>query len=325
MVDAKETKVSKVFEDCREELGLVLLTRDLDLNVSVRHADIGRPGLILAGFDEGAIHGRIQILGRTEVLYLAKLDQDARLKSFSELLSRDVPCVIVSHGMALPEPLLEVSARAGVPAFSTPLSPTEAVQYLGDYLLAALAAEISINGTLVDIHGVGILLRGKSGIGKSECALDLVERGHRLVADDLVRVMAAPPGVLIGRSVEPLQNYVEVRGIGLVDIGSIFGIRALRRQKRIEIEVNLKEWGEEGFSYDRSGLDVKQVEILGVSIPTLVVPLVAGKNVSVIVEVIALSHILGIYGYDAADSLREKLVERLRKAGKVDFTPRDIE
>jgi len=324
-VSSKQILVSRIFADCRAELGLELVTGGVDLDIAVTCPDIGRPGLLLAGFDEGFLPGLIQILGRTEVLYLSKLDGDTRTGCFTALLSKAVPCLIVTQGMVLPEPLIDLSARSRVPVFSTPRSSTETVQYLSNYLGGELAPEVGISGTLVDVYGVGILLRGKSGIGKSECALDLVERGHRLVADDLVRVISKPPGILIGRSSEPLQNYVEVRGIGLVDIGSIFGIKALRRQKRIEIEANLKEWGEDGFSYDRSGLEYKQVEILGVRIPSMVVPLVAGKSVSVIIEVIALSHVLGVYGYDAADSLREKLVARLKRAGMTGFIPQDVE
>jgi len=324
-VRPKEILVSRIFAEARDELGLELVTAGLNLDIAVTCPDIGRPGLLLAGFDEGFLAGRIQILGRTEVLYLSKLDDATAQRALRSLLSKAVPCLIVTQGMALPGRLAELAAQAEVPVFSTPRSSTETVQYLSSYLGSELAPEVGISGTLVDVYGVGILLRGKSGIGKSECALDLVERGHRLVADDLVRVISKPPGVLIGRSSEPLQNYVEVRGIGLVDIGSIFGIRALRRQKRIEIEANLKEWGEDGFSYDRSGLEYKQVEILGVRIPSMVVPLVAGKSVSVIIEVIALSHVLGIYGYDAADSLREKLVARLKRAGMTGFIARDIE
>jgi HPr kinase/phosphorylase len=324
-LESKHLLVSKILCDCREEMGLKLLTPDGGLDVVVRHADIGRPGLVLAGFDEGFPSEHVQILGRTEVLYLLGLPQEAGLKSFGALLDKKVPCIIVTQGLELPGPLVELAVRKGVPVLATELSPTETVQRLSNYLLVELAPETAINGTLVDVHGIGILIRGRSGAGKSECALDLVERGHRLVADDLVRVIAHPAGVLMGRSVEPLQSYVEVRGIGLVDIGSIYGIRAVRRQKRIEIEVNLRVWGEEGLSPDRSGLECKQAEILGIKIPSMTVPLVAGKSVSVIVEVIALSHILGAYGYDAADNLRQRLADRLKRAGKPGFVHRDKE
>ncbi|MFZ1946179.1 MAG: HPr(Ser) kinase/phosphatase [bacterium] len=321
----KPILLSKILGECKDELGLRLLTEGVSLEVEVPQADVGRPGLLLAGFEEGFPAEQVQILGKAEVLYLTRLDAASRARSFGALLDKRVPCIIVTHGAELPPELVGLAAEKRIPVFGTNLSPTETVQYLGNYLLTELAPEASLNGTLVDVYGVGILIRGKSGTGKSECALDLVERGHRLVADDLVRVSARPPGVLVGRSVEPLQNYVEVRGIGLVDIGSIYGIKALRRQKRIETEVNLREWGEEGFSYDRAGLESKRVEILGVKIPSITVPLVAGKSVSVIVEVVALTHILSMYGYNAADSLRQRLSERLKRAGITDFVPRDIE
>jgi len=324
-LEAKSVLVSKMYCEVREDLGLRLLTEGVDLDVAVRQAELGSPGLMLAGLDEHLPAGQIQVVGRAEVSYLAGIGADAALKAFGALLARETPCVIAAQNAEVPRPLVDLAARAGVPVLATPMSPTETVQFLSNYLLMELAPETSINGTLVDVYGTGILIRGKSGAGKSECALDLVERGHRLVADDLVRVIARPAGILMGRSVEPLQSYVEVRGIGLVDIGSIYGIRALRRQKRIEVEVNLREWGEEGLTLDRSGLECKQTEILGVKLPSMTVPLVAGKNISVIVEVIALSHVLGLYGYNAADSLRQKLAERLKRAGRTGFVVRDTE
>jgi HPr kinase/phosphorylase len=324
-LEEKQGLVSRMFCDCGEDLGLRLLTQGCGLEIAIGQADIVSPGLALAGFDQGLPPGQIQVIGRAEVLYLSGLERQAAGKAFGALLAAKPPCVIVAQAMDLPGALVDLASGKGVAVFATALSPAETIRYLSNYLQVELAPETSINGTLVDVYGIGILIRGRSGTGKSECALELVERGHRLVADDLVRVVAGPSGTLMGRSVEPLQSYVEVRGIGLVDIGSIYGIRALRRQKRIEIEVNLREWGEEGVSFDRSGLESKQSEILGVKIPSMTVPLVAGKNISVIVEVIALSHVLGVYGYDAADSLRQKLAERLKRAGRTGFVARDTE
>jgi len=324
-LEEKQVLTSSVFRDCGAGLGLKLLTEGCGLEVGVGQSEVATPGLALTGFDQGLPAGQMQVLGRAEGLYLAGLDERAAAKAFGALLAAKPPCVIVAQGIELPSGLVDLASQARVPVFGTGQSPTEVIKYLSNYLQVELAPETSINGTLVDVYGMGILLRGRSGTGKSECALELVRRGHRLVADDLVRVVAGPGGTLTGRSVEPLQSYVEVRGIGLVDIGSIYGIRALRRQKRIEIEVNLREWGEEGVSFDRSGLESKQSEILGVKIPSMTVPLVAGKNISVIIEVIALSHILEAYGYDAAESLRQKLGERLKRAGRTGFVPRDTE
>jgi HPr kinase/phosphorylase len=323
-MEATDLLFSRVLDHSRELLRLTLRNDGADLDRPVRSSDIGRPGLRLTGFDAGFKAGEIQVLGGVEILYLESLPADDQVRSFERISGEDVPCVLVADSCQLPDRLIEIATGSRIPVLTTPVSATEVVQYLNSYLVTELAPETGINGTLVDVYSIGILLRGKSGIGKSECALDLVERGHRLVADDLVRVISKPPGILIGRSSEPLQNYVEVRGIGLVDIGSIFGIKALRRQKRIEVEVNLREW-EKGRSYDRSGLECGRTDIMGVTIPSITVPLVPGKTVSVIVEVIALSHILRSYGYDAAQTLDERWIDRLRGQARRAFEPRDME
>ncbi len=320
----KAIRIEKLLNDCRDRLHLRLLNEGVSLSRMVKSADIGRPGLVLAGFSEGFPLGMIQVLGESEILYLRRLGVEEGRGALSRLYSRRVPCIIVTRNMDIPAHLIELSTEKRVPVLATPYSATPIVRYLNAYLSQELAPETTVNGTLVDVYGVGILLTGKSGIGKSECAVDLVERGHRLVADDLVRIVARPPGILIGRSVEPLQNYVEVRGVGLIDIGSIFGVRALRRQKRIELQVSLRSW-QEAMEIDRSGLKEEEVEILGISIPSLTVPLVPGKSISVIVEVIALNHLLKMYGYNAALALDERLRARLMKQGKIDFEQKDME
>ena len=321
---AKSIPLSKAYADCKDLLHLSLLNHDTKLDVLITQSDISRPGLLLAGFGSGFQSQQIQILGDAEVLFLDGLSSENQAEAFGRLLDEGVPCIIIAGSMTIPAQLVTMSSGSQVPVLVTPMTATQVIHYLNSYLLAELAPEITLNGTLVDVDGVGILLVGKSGIGKSECALDLVERGHRLVADDLVRTIAMPPGILIGRSSEPLQNFVEVRGVGLIDIGSIYGIRALRRQKRIEVEVNLREW-QQGFSYDRSGLERAETEILGVRIPSITVPLVPGKNVSTVVEVVALSHILRLYGYDAPSALDEKWLRRVGITRKPRFEPRDKE
>lgn len=320
----KQVLLSQLYGDLKDRLKLERLNDSVSLNITISSADIGRPGLMLAGFGEGFPSERIQIFGEMEVLYLERLEDDERLRALERLLGEQVPCVMVTDGRQLPGPLIERATRAQAPLLSTPLSATETIQCLYSYLLGELAPETAMHGTMVDVYGVGILLTGRSGIGKSECALDLVERGHRLVADDLIRVIAMPPGILIARSAEPLQNFVEVRGVGLIDIGSTFGIRALRRQKRIEVNVQLCDW-EDDMCPDRTGLEERETEIMGVSVPSLSVPLVAGKNIGVIVEVIALNHILKAYGYNAAQVLNQNLIDRLRKDGRSGFKYRDME
>jgi HPr kinase/phosphorylase len=320
----KQVLLSKLYEDLEDRLRLEPLNDAVSFDITISGPDIGRPGLMLAGFGEGFPSERIQVFGKVEVLYLEHLEVGERLRAFERVLGEQVPCVIVTGGRRLPDALLERATRGHAPLLSTPLSATETVQCLYSYLLGELAPETSMHGTMVDVYGVGILITGRSGIGKSECALDLVERGHRLVADDLIRVIAMPPGILVARSTEPLQNFVEVRGVGLLDIGSTFGIRALRRQKRIEVNVHLTDW-DKNVHPDRTGLEERVTEIMDVRVPCLSVPLVAGKNVGVIVEVIALNHILKTYGYDAAQVLNQKLIDRMKKDGKRGFEYRDME
>jgi HPr kinase/phosphorylase len=320
----KEVQLSQLYEDLKDRLKLERLNDAVSFDISIGSPDIGRPGLMLAGFGEGFPSERIQVLGKVEVLYLEHLDAPERLRAFERLLGEQVPCIMITGGRRLPGTLLERATRGHAPLLSTPLSATETVQCLYSYLLGELAPETSMHGTMVDVYGVGVLLTGRSGIGKSECALDLVERGHRLVADDLIRVIAMPPGILIARSAEPLQNFVEVRGVGLIDIGSTFGIRALRRQKRIEVSVQLADWNKNAHP-ERTGLEERETEILGVRVPSLSVFLVPGKNIGVIVEVIALNHILKAYGYNAAQVLNQKLLDRLKKEGRRGFEYRDME
>jgi HPr kinase/phosphorylase len=320
----KQVILSGLFRDLRERLKLVLVDGSVGLDATIESADIGRPGLLLTGFGGGFPSGRIQVLGEVEMLYLESLAAGERLAAFDRLLGEHVPCIVVTGGRRLDSALIEKATARNTALVSTSLPTTESVQRLYSYLLGELAPETSMNGTMVDVYGVGILITGRSGIGKSECALDLVERGHRLVADDLIRVTVMSPGILIARSTEPLQNFVEVRGIGLIDIGSIFGIKALRRQKRIEVNVQLTDWKKD-MQPERTGLGERKKDILGVGVPCLSVPLVPGKNVGVLVEVVALNHILKAYGYNAAEVLNQKLIERLRQSGSSRFERKDME
>jgi HPr kinase/phosphorylase len=320
----KKVRVSEVYRDCADLLGLRLLNPSVGLERGIGESDIGRPGLFLSSYEAGFRSGCVQVLDKADLLYLDGLDAQDRISRFEALIAKGVPCAVAAEGLEPGADLLDIASSQGLAFFSAKPSATQVIQHLNAYLLVRLAPESSVSGTLVDVYGVGILLTGKSGIGKSECALALVERGHRLVADDFVRVIAKPRGVLIGRSTKPLQSYVEVRGIGLVDIGSIYGIRGLRRQKRIEVEVALTEWAE-ASSHDRSGLESSEREIMGIKIPSMTVPLVPGKSVSVIVEVVALSHILTSYGYDSAKALDKRWLEALRSQGDQDFRFTDME
>jgi HPr kinase/phosphorylase len=220
--------------------------------------------------------------------------------------------VIVAKGLDPPARMLELASEKQVPVLRTPMSTTPFIHELTVYLDNLFAQETSLHGSLMDVYGVGLLFTGASGIGKSECALDLVERGHRLVADDVVRIRKRHEGILIGMASDLLRHHMEIRGLGIIDVQAIFGIRAIRGQKRVEVEVHLKEW-EDTEQYERTGLDEKTSTILGVQIPLVIVPIVPGKNLTVIAEVIALNYLVKAYGYNPAERLNDQLRDLLAR------------
>jgi HPr kinase/phosphorylase len=228
-----------------------------------------------------------------------------------------VPCAFITKHLDPPEPLLELAQSAGVALIRSRLKTAEFYRLIKPYLSDLFAPTTTLHGSLADVFGVGVFFTGKSGIGKSECVLDLVERGHRLVADDLVFVSRRGNDVLIGRGHELQRHFMEIRGVGLLDIPAIFGIHAVRQQKRIEVVVILEEW--DGQSHvDRTGLDVQTTNILGVEIPRITVNLNPGKNITVIAEVIAMNHLLRYYrGYDSATAFNERLIGQMRRNADV--------
>ncbi|NCQ36331.1 HPr(Ser) kinase/phosphatase, partial [bacterium] len=196
------------------------------------------------------------------------------------------------------------------------LPATDFQRELTLHMARMFARRLEVHGTLVDVYGVGLLFTGRSGIGKSECALDLIERGHRLVADDIVEITRTSEDLLIGRYREVLRHHLEIRGVGVIDVQAIFGIRSIRMQKRIEVEVQLQDW-DDGSDYERVGMEDRFTEILGVNIPQVVVPLFPGKNITVISEVIALNFMLKVYGYDAAQALNDRIIETMKKSDRL--------
>jgi len=227
------------------------------------------------------------------------------------LFSFDVPAVFVSKGQEVPPFFLEAAVEAQIPVIRSHASTKYFYQRIKPYLEAALAPTTNLHGSLADVYGVGLLFVGESGVGKSECVLDLVERGHRLVADDLVLVSRRGNDVLIGRGHELQRHHMEIRGIGIIDIPGLFGVRAVRQQKRIEVVVNLELWDHER-NYSRTGLEEEEEEILGVEIPRVTVPLNPGKNITVISEVVAMNHLLRYSGVHSAQSFNQRLREQMR-------------
>jgi len=253
------------------------------------------------------------VLGETEVTYLASIDGAQRDRILTAFFNFPLPAIIVTKGQDLPPGLAEGAARTGVALLRTKLKTAEFYRRVKPVLEGEFAPLTTLHGSLADVFGVGLFFTGRSGIGKSELVLDLVERGHRLVADDIVITVRRGNDVLIGRSHELQRHHMEIRGVGLIDIPSIFGIRAVRQQKRIEVVVKLEDWDQDAV-VDRTGLDTLTTTILDVEVPLIRVPLNPGKNITVIAEVIALNHLLRYSGIDPAQAFNERLIGHMRQA-----------
>lgn len=311
--------VRGLVERMGEALALTALGSPEGLAREIPTSDASGPGLVLAGYTGRFVHQRVQVLGETEITYLRTLDDDTRRRHLRTYFSYPIPCVMVTKGQALPEGMEEEARRAGVAILVSGLKTQEFYRLITPFLENEFSPAISLHGSLADVFGVGLLFTGESGIGKSECVLDLVERGHRLVADDLVLARRKGADVVIGRGHELQRHFMEIRGVGLIDVSAIFGIHSVRQQKRIEVVVDLVVW-DKTLQVDRTGLDGQTVNILGVDLPKITVPLNPGKNITVISEVIAMNHLLRYTGVDAAHSFNERLkanmVRRTADLGK---------
>lgn len=304
--------VGKLISEKRDFLELFPLLEGVGYEKSLKDSQIHRPGLALTGFNERFPHERTQVLGQTEISYLNSLTESELDERLANLFAFDIPLFIVTKGMVPPGRFLHYAENSNTAVLQTNLSATELIGRLSAYLINIYAPQTTIHGSLVDVYGVGLLYTGKSGIGKSECALDLVERGHRLVADDAIRIIKKTPDVIVGHAVEKLGHHMEVRGIGIIDIEKLFGIRAIRLQKRIEVEVRLERW-DESREYDRLGIDDHRTSILGVEIPYVVIPVSPGKNITVISEVISMNHMLKVYGENTAQRFIQRLTEEIAR------------
>jgi HPr kinase/phosphorylase len=312
----KPLTAERVLDRMGESLQLSHVVGTGGLDREITSPNISSPGLVLAGYTERFPGHRLQVLGETEVTYLATRPEAERDRVLRLFFSHPIPAVFVTKGQAPPSGMVEMAAAAGVPIFVSRLKTNLFFTRFKPWLEDEFAPASTLHASLADVFGVGLLFIGRSGIGKSECVLDLVERGHRLVADDLVFVKRRGTDVLIGSGHEMQRHYMEIRGIGLVDIPAIFGIRAVRQQKRIEVVVQLEEWHQDAV-VERTGLDGETTDILGVQLPKITVPLNPGKNITVIAEVIAMHHLLKYSGIDPAERFNERLMGRMQAASEV--------
>lgn len=308
----------------RHQLRLTALTGELELDHPIPDNEVASPGLVLAGYHARFEPLRLHVLGETEITYLESLDPALRRQRLESFFSFPLPAIFITKGLQPPEPLLTLAVEHRIPVLRTPMRTAEFYHAIKPVLEEAFAPRTTMHGSLADVYGVGLLFVGKSGIGKSECVLDLIERGHRLVADDVVKITRRGD-VLIGNGHEMAQHHMEIRGVGLIDISALFGTRATRQQKRIEVVVQLEPW-ESTTSVDRTGLQREEVSILGLSIPKVVVPLNPGKNITVIAEVVAMTVLLRYGGVDMAAVFNENLVRKIReRSGLREYLRDDIE
>ncbi len=283
-------------------LGLTELSGVESDELTMESSDINRPGLQLAGFWDHFAFERPQLIGKVEMSYLYSLDTETRKQRLDTFFAFHPPCVVVCHNMCCVEGLIDAAQRHQVPLFNAEEDTTLVVLKVINYLNNKLAPRMTMHGVLVDVYGVGLLITGESGVGKSEAALELVKRGHRLVADDVVDIRRVAAGRLVGEAPEMIRHYMEIRGVGIIDIATMYGIGSVIPSKSIDMVVHLELW-EENREYDRLGLTEEHVEFLDVHVPRLLIPIRPGRNLAIVLEVAARNLRLKQGGYNAAKEL----------------------
>ena len=295
-----------------ESIGLDISAGGNGLDNLVTRTRIQQPGLALAGFLEYIDSGRIQVLGKSEMIFLQERPPTERARIMSQLCRQGASCFVVTGGIAAPDELIDVADRQGVPLLTTELPAPVTIDVLTRFLEDRLAPEVVVHGVLMDIYGLGVLLLGDSAVGKSESALDLISRGHRLVSDDVVEIKRRGE-VLVGTGPELTRYHMELRGLGIVNVKDLFGVAAVRLNKFVEYVIRLDAW-KDGKRYDRLGLDEQRHEILGLELPYVEMPVGPGRNIAVLIEVAARNHLLKLKGYHPAKQLARRLGERLHPA-----------
>lgn len=302
--------LQEILDDSEYGLGLSLLAGERGLVHRVSSSRIQKPGLALAGYTEHLHPTRIQVLGNTEISYLEQIDENVAAESIRKLCSFPISCFIITKGLLPPQFLLVQAEASGIPVMNTHHQSSTFISLITKFLEERLLPTTHMHGVLMDILGVGILLSGKSGIGKSECALDLVIRGHRLVADDMIFIKKKMPAALVGQSEEAIQHLMEIRGLGIINIKDLYGVSSIREKKIIDMQLELVEWDPE-HEYDRLGVDDRRVTILGVDIPHICIPVRPGRNLGSIIEVAARNFLLKGMGYHSARDFQERLLARM--------------
>ena len=296
-----------------QKMNLKNLTPNVELvGKEVNIPDVNRPALQLAGFFEHFDSDRVQIIGYVEYTYLQTLTEERKTEIYEKMLKRKVPCVVFSRSLPPEESFLRIAQERHVPVFSTEKKTSSFMSELIRWLNVKLAPCISIHGVLVDVYGVGVLIMGESGIGKSEAALELIKRGHRLVTDDVVEIRKVSDETLVGSAPDITKHFIELRGIGIVDVKSMFGVQSVRETQNIDLVITLEDWSRDK-EYDRLGLEEEYTEFLGNKVVCHSIPIRPGRNLAIIVESAAVNHRQKQMGYNAAQELYKRVQENLAK------------
>ena len=296
-----------------EKMGLINLTPDVGLeNKYVEIPDINRPAIQFTGLFEHFAAERVQIIGNVEYTYLMKLDEKVREERYDAFLSHPIPCIVFCRNLQPDKILLEKATKANIPVFLTERNTSEFTASVIMWLSVELAPCISIHGVLVDVYGIGVLIMGESGIGKSEAALELIKRGHRLVSDDVVEIRKVSDDTLVGSAPDVTRHFIELRGIGIVDVQMLYGAQSVRKTQNIELVIELEDWDKDK-EYDRLGLEEQYTEFLGNKIVCHQLPIRPGRNLAIIVETAAINHRQKLMGYNAAQELFKRVQQNMTR------------
>jgi len=306
--------VQELEQSQEHPLELTLMAGRKGIKKKITHSQVQKMGLALTGFTQFVDPERLQIIGNTEMAYFKTLTPEMQEKVVRQICSLPLSCLVITRGMEVPELLLREGDEKGIPVFRTNLRSFDFIEKVTKFLEEKLASTSSLHGVLMDIFGVGVLILGKSGIGKSETALDLILRGHRLVADDMVHIQKRPPSSVFGSGFEVIHHHMEIRGLGIINIRSLFGVEAIRERKKIELILELMEW-DAHREYDRLGFEEEKFSILGVELPMLRIPVTPARNLTTIIEVAVRNHLLKVMGYDSALEFEKKLLRKMEERG----------
>ncbi len=296
-----------------EKMKLENLTPEIDTeNILIKHADVNRPALQLAGFFEYFDSERIQLIGNVEYAFVKKMSKEDGIKMMTKLMDYKIPCLIFCRGIEADEAVINLGKERGVPILRTEKATSAFTSEVIRYMRHQLAPRISIHGVFVDIYGEGVLIMGESGIGKSEAALELIKRGHRLVSDDVVEIRKTSEDTLIGTAPEITRHLIELRGIGIVDVRTLFGIASVKNYQNIDLIVKLMEWDKD-YEFDRLGLEEQYTEILGVSLISHSIPIRPGRNLAIICEAAAVNNRQKKMGYNAAKEFYNRVTSNIMK------------